>query len=402
MSIHTTLGNLALTIRALLFCLTALSLSLNVQSVDGAEPARPGALAEDRPSEEFRFRDDKGRERVVQGTVRITAQDGGLLVLGRDGTLCTIEPAQLIARQTGTGKFSPLAPAELGKEILKERGAGFQVLTTKHYVLCFNTSREYAQWCGALFERLFAGFYNFWKQRGIELHEPEFPLVALIFADEKQYAAYSSRDVGPEEAAPYGYYFSGSNRVVLYDQTASGGKPARSLAEIQRRFAASPANIATVVHEATHQIAFNSGLHTRYADNPLWLTEGMAMYFEAPDLQGRTGWKTIGAVNSSRLKPFRASLARRPAGSLVALIQSDALFTTQESQGAAYAEAWALTYFLIRTRKDAYVTYLKKIAAKPVLTWDQPAQRLADFREAFGDDLPKLEGDFLRYFRNLP
>ena len=53
-----------------------------------------------------------------------------------------------------------------------------------------------------------------------------------------------------------------------------------------------PGVTVTVIHEATHQIAFNCGLHTRYADNPLWLTEGMALYFETPDLRSRSGWRT--------------------------------------------------------------------------------------------------------------
>lgn len=361
--------------------------------------AAPTAAA---PLEQFQFRDDKGKERLVEGKIQVTAQDGGLLVLSRDGGLWTVEPSQLIKRLPQKAPFSPLAAADLGKQLVRQQGGGFQGLTTKHYVICFDTSRDYAQWCGALFERLFAGFYNFWKQRGIELREPEFPLVVIIFANEKAYASYSSHEVGADGIPPYGYYFISSNRIVLYDQTASGGKPARTTAEIQRRFAASPANIATVVHEATHQIAFNSGLHTRYADNPLWLTEGMAMYFETPDLQNRAGWKTIGAVNSPRLRQFRGSVARRSPGRLASLLESDSRFTTAETQGEAYAEAWALTYFLIRTRKEAYVGYLRKIAGKPVLTWDKPARRLEEFRAAFGEDLGRLEKEFLRYIQGLP
>src|SRR4029079_18377404 len=63
--------------------------------------------------------------------------------------------------------------------------------------------------------------------------------------------------------------------------------------------------VATIVHEATHQIAFNSGLQTRYADLPLWLLEGMAVYFEAPDLDSSRGWTGIGKVNYPRLETFR-------------------------------------------------------------------------------------------------
>ena len=365
----------------------------------GPTPEKP-ATAKAASLEEFRFKDDKGQERIISGKVQVTAQDGGLLVLGQDGGLWTIEPSQLSARRSLEKEYAPLAAAELGKLVQFERGIDhFQVLTTKHYVLCFNTSRDYAQWCGALFERLYTGFHNYWKQRGMTLHEPEFPLVAIIFADQKQYAIFATRDAGPDTATALGYYSISSNRMVLYDQTSSNGKPARSQAEIQRRFSAAPYNIATVVHEATHQIAFNSGLHVRLADNPLWLTEGMAMYFETPDLQSRSGWTSMGSINPPRLKRFRANLARRPSGNIATLIQSDEQFTNAETMADAYAEAWALTYFLIRTRKEAYVAYLKKIAAKKVLTWDKPPDRLAEFRAAFGDDLQSLDREFLKYLR---
>jgi hypothetical protein len=66
--------------------------------------------------------------------------------------------------------------------------------------------------------------------------------------------------------------------------------------------------VATIVHEATHQIAFNCGLQQRYADIPLWLCEGMAVYFEAPDLTSTRGWRGIGRVNYPRLETFRKNV----------------------------------------------------------------------------------------------
>lgn len=380
--------------------LVPLAHGLAADKLDSPGPAAAAAPAA--RLEEFKFRDDRGRDRLVLGKVQITAQDGGLLVLGRDGGLWTVEPNQLKARRQFEQNYSPLIPADLGKLLQQERGLDrFQILTTKHYVLCYNTNREYAEWCGGLFERLYAGFYQYWKERGLTLREPEFPLVAIIFADQKQYAAYATREVGPDVTRALGFYAIGSNRMVLYDHTAGNGKPAKTVAEIQRRLAAAPFNIATVIHEATHQIAFNSGMHVRFADNPLWLTEGMAMFFEPPDLQSETGWTAMGSINPPRLKRFRGNLARRPAGHLTALIQADALLTNPKSLPDAYAEAWALTYFLIQTRKEAYVDYLKKISTKKVLTWDKPADRLRDFREAFGDDLQELDREFLKYLRSV-
>ena len=59
--------------------------------------------------------------------------------------------------------------------------------------------------------------------------------------------------------------------------------------------------VSTIVHEATHQIAFNSGLHQRLSDCPKWFSEGVAMYCETPDLKSSEGWAGIGAVNRNRL-----------------------------------------------------------------------------------------------------
>jgi hypothetical protein len=220
--------------------------------------------------------------------------------------------------------------------------------------------------------------------------------VALIFAGEEEFAAFATKDAGADAATAKGYFSIGTNQMVLYDLTA--GKPG----DIEGQLAAVPFNIATVIHEATHQIAFNSGMHTRYADNPLWLVEGMAMYFETPDLSSKSGWKTVGAVNDLRLEQFQEFAARRRKPvSLATLISSDARFTDSDEMGDAYAEAWALSHFLIQRKKEAYVKYLGMLAAKPRLVIDSPEERLAEFRAAFGADLEQLNSELLKHVRKL-
>ena len=79
--------------------------------------------------------------------------------------------------------------------------------------------------------------------------------------------------------------------------------------------------VSTIVHEATHQIAFNCGLHTRLSDCPRWLSEGIAMYlFETPDLSSPKGWKSIGCVNQLRLEQFAKYLPMRPAAGRDAVV----------------------------------------------------------------------------------
>ncbi len=67
----------------------------------------------------------------------------------------------------------------------------------------------------------------------------------------------------------------------------------------------------------------------------------------------------------------------------------------------AYAEAWALNYYLIRNHPKQYVAYLKMLSEKQQLLWDDPATRLKEFRAAFGDDLSRFDADFLRQMQKV-
>ena len=327
-----------------------------------------------------------GEATTLTGRILTEAQDGGILLETRDGRLHTILPEQLQQRTETSDEFRPLDADELGRQLRDEFGPEFEIVTTRRYVICTNAGRRYAEWCGSLFERLMNAFLTHWRVRPLRLSEPDRPLVAIVFASQGQFAEYATADAGAAVAAVPGYYSIRTNRVVLYDLTAGpGAAPARTLAEIGRKVAEAPLSVATVVHEATHQIAFNCGLHTRYADNPLWLTEGMAMYFETPDLESRSGWRTVGRPNTARLTQFLDYARRRPADSLATLVSTDARFTDAETAGDAYAEAWALSYFLIKTRRQEYVDYLDRLSQKRRLFWDTAEQRRAEFEAAFGD-----------------
>jgi hypothetical protein len=348
-----------------------------------------------------------GRMLHVSGRLITDAQDGGLLILGRDGMLWAIQPDEIVEHQSDDQPFQPLSREELAKNVLSELPEGFEVYTTANYIIVHNTSKVYAQWCGALFERLHRGFTNFWEQRQMPIRKPEVPLVALVFKDKPSFVQYAQRELG--EAAPsiVGYYSLASNRVTMYNLTGiDAQRPSRRLnsAEQINRVLSSPEaarTVATVVHEATHQLAFNCGLHERWGDVPMWVSEGIAVFFETPHVGSSKGWRAIGAVNPSRLLQFRQYLRTRPPDSLKTLLADDERFRTAESAINAYAETWALTYYLLKTRAADYVKYLRKIDGRPPLAKNSPEERLLEFREAFGSDLKGLDEGFVRQIMRL-
>jgi hypothetical protein len=349
----------------------------------------------------------EGQDSQVTGKLIVKAEDGGLLILARDGQLWAIEPQELLDHKSDAQAFEPLTPKELGEQTLTGLPGGFEVYTTTHFVICHNTTRAYAQWCGALFERLHAGFTNFWTRRGLKLHEPEFPLVCIVFADASAYHRFAAAELGDSAKHIVAYYSLQSNRVTMYDLTGDQairrfGDRRGSTNQINQMLGRPEAErmVATVIHEATHQIANNTGLSQRFADVPLWVSEGVAVYFEAPDLSNSKGWKTIGEVNRPRLAAFRESLPRRSNNSLVTLVADDKRLRDPRQGPQAYAESWALTYFLIRQKPKEYLAYMERMAAKRPLVPDSPDDRLAEFKAAFGD-LDRLEADFLRHMQRV-
>ena len=346
----------------------------------------------------------------VTGQVVVEAQDGGVLIEDRMGVLWAIQPQESLAREKDDLPFQRFDASQLQVRLLAALPEGFRVFTTAHYLVCYNTSTPYAQWCGALYERLYRGFFTFWKNRGCILKEPERPLIAVVFDDQESYAAYADEELGQAADVIIGYYSLQSNRVMMYDLTGADGLGFRrsraSTAQRVNRILSQPAaerTVATIIHEATHQLAFNCGLQIRYADNPLWLSEGLAIYFETPDLKNSRGWRRIGSVNRVRLPEFRQYLLDRPDDSLLTLIADDRRFRqpSVRQRNQAYAEAWALNYFLIRRYPREFVAYLKVLSAKSPLVQDEKEQRIAEFKTAFSNDLEKLDGQFLRFIKRV-
>jgi hypothetical protein len=351
-----------------------------------------------------------GKTLHLTGQAIVTAGDGGIMLLAADGKLWNILPAEIVEHRQNEDPFAPLTGEELKKQILTELPAGFDAYSTAHYVIFYDTSRAYAQWCGALFERLYAAFTNLWTRRGFKLHDPQTPLIVVIYADRQTYAQQSADELANNAGRVIGFYSLQTNRVKTYDLTGleslrqASGKRADSSAinEMLSRPEATTM-VSTVIHEATHQIAFNCGLQQRFADIPLWMGEGLAMYFETPDLSFGKGWRTIGEVNSPRLERFQQYMQRRPADSLSTLISDDKRFRDTDTNRAldAYAEAWALNYFLLRQRPKDYQTYIERLSKKGPLVWDDSAERLKEFKSSFGNDLTALDNEFVRYMARV-
>jgi hypothetical protein len=352
----------------------------------------------------------------INGKILTEAVDGGLILQDRQGKLWLLQAAEIKSRKADAIPYEPMDRQELGRTLLEELPAGFEIHETANYLICYNTSKPYAEWCGALFERLLRAYTNFWRRRDLPLSSPEMPLVAFVFSDQQSYKRYVKQELGDAANSMDGYYNLLTNRIVMYDLTGAqnperSGERLGSRAEISRTLSQPEAGrlVATIIHEATHQLAFNCGVQKRLADIPIWLNEGMAMYFETPDLRSSSGWRGIGSVNRTRLFQFRGYCRARPADSLITLIadsrriqgkSSDPRFQGPEATLDAYSEAWGLTYYLLKHRQKNFVNYLKFLSLKPAGQTESPEQRIEDFETYFGK-LDVLDREFMRQMKRL-
>ena len=345
----------------------------------------------------------EGQSIRLEGKSLFEASDGGRLFLDRLGEIHILDPTDQSDYKKDSNPFKPYSSEEMNARIFAKLPKGFDVHETAHYLIYYDTSRAYAQWCGALFERLYRAFTNFWKQRGLKVAEPEFPLVAIVFSDRQSFCEFSKGELGDASKSVIGYYSIKKNWMVMYDLTGLStfdrDTRIRTSAQINKILSQpqGASIVSTIVHEATHQIAYNCGMHIRYAETPLWLAEGIAQYFETPDLASAKGWRSIGEVNWPRLDRFRKYQEYRKADSLKQLFIDDDRLRESKTALDAYAESWALTYFLIRKRGKQYIEYMRRIGErKQGAEKMTPEQRLEELQEVFGD-LNRLHYDFIRY-----
>jgi Protein of unknown function (DUF1570) len=338
------------------------------------------------------------------GEIIVEGEDGGLLLLASDGQLVPIKGAEIKRVTELSEPFTVIEDKELEAKLKAELPQGFRTIVSEHYVIGYNTSDAYAKWIVGLFEKLYKAFYGFWESKDFKLQKPKFKLVALVFATKQDYIQYAEKEVGRASESIIGYYNQNTNRVTTFDLTGISGLVAPgariSTPDLVVQVLSQPQaerNVATIVHEAVHQLAHNSGLQTRLADNPLWVSEGLATFFETPDPNSSRGLGKIGKLNVFCFQNFRDYYKRRGPGSLSRMIGSDSRFRDPTTASDAYAECWAFNYFLLKKKSKEYVAYLKHLSSFTPLGSQDEETRLKEFKQFFGDDLESLDNAFIKY-----
>ncbi|MEJ7594566.1 MAG: DUF1570 domain-containing protein [Planctomycetaceae bacterium] len=336
---------------------------------------------------------------VLTGRIVAEIPNSAVLLEEPNGQLHQVPARQIQSREDAEQLFVPLSSSELAADLLLQVPAGFEVTETEHYVLCSNSATEYVEFCGKLLEVVFDQYFRFMAEQKIEVTQPTRRLPIVIFAGTAEFQTFAARQ-HPEIsfADTPGYYSVTVNQTLLLDLT--GDRSIRSAVTIRRSLAEKPLQVATVVHEAIHQLAFNSGLQVRMADNPLWLSEGLAMYFETTSSRSSLLWNRPGLVNPRHQPAFMKLVeANQVSGALNTLIESDSAFLNAAETPAAYAKAWALTHYLVREEKTGMQKFLHVLKQRKPMVGLTAEERAQEFLTAFGKLPDEMEHELVSYIR---
>jgi hypothetical protein len=216
-----------------------------------------------------------------------------------------------------------------------------------------------------LCEALAKDYLAHFPSRGFAVGPPKARLTVVVLSGPEAFAKYLGVEPGEDVG---GQYDPATNRLVIFDNRArEGSNPLRARA-----------NTLTLMHEATHQLTFNTGLLDRDADVPLWLSEGLAMYAEVRSPDGRT---RIGQPNRERLAVLREARAAGGWFRVADLVGNDAVLDDPRTEQLAYAQSWLLVYHLMQQgRSEQLREFLELIRPRR-----DAARRADDARRAFGE-----------------
>lgn len=308
------------------------------------------------------------------------------LVLGRDGWLHDFDPRQTThTLQPHEGRFAPVEAMELRGQLAREFGRDFTVTATAHFLVVTPVDRG-THW-PQTFERLHRAFTTFFSVRGVRVLDGNFPMVAIVMPDEASMHRYLAT-LSIRSPGAVGVYDQASNRIVMYDHGASHGGIS-----------------TTIYHEAAHQSAFNTGIHSRVSETPHWVVEGVGCLFQSASMvEGRRGATRRDRCDPGLLSTFEEIYGSQPARiatDLKSLVAEDRMFRDRETTRQAYALSWAVTFYMAERRVDQFAEMLNTYAQRPPLEAYERTSRVQDFERMTGEPIDVLARQLSRFFDQL-
>lgn len=337
----------------------------------------------------------------LTGRVLVRFPDGSLLLEARSGRLHQLTPRQ-VAKVVDTDKsFARYSRDEMAAELIRQTEDTFTIHRTENFVVCSDSSQIYTQFVGRLLEKVVDEYQEFFAKSGLSLTALPQQLPVIIFRNATTFQEFANaQHPGTDFSDVPGYYSVEHNQTLI--AAVSGDREFRSRGALLRALKKNLRHVETIVHETVHQLTFNTGVMVRYADNPVWLSEGLSVYFEHASDRGSLLWSRPGGINRIHLPGFNATAQEdRLRLPLNVLCGTDETFQSAQQLADSYAESWALVYYLLQNERSAFFRLLAPLGKLEPLQRRDSIQRLSQLQTATGKTADELERELIRVMKTV-
>lgn len=170
-----------------------------------------------------------------------------------------------------------------------EKNPSRSAYETDHYSIIHDTQNSEVREIGNLLEFAYNHFNFIFGQNGFDLQSPSEKMTWYCFTDQKSFSDHALAADGMNLYWLTSYYSAKTNSVCIV-------KPGNLMEWKKETIPSSGSTVAGVyilpavdsagneltmiLHEAAHQLAFNTGLQKQKVMYPVWFSEGLAVNFE--------------------------------------------------------------------------------------------------------------------------
>lgn len=289
-------------------------------------------------------------------------------------------------------------------QLQKELGNQFKRYQTPHFIILSDANSLWTRNHASRLERAYHQFFRVADNLELKPLPLRTRLICIVMNDHDDFIAYASKKDNMNAAWIAGYYSSLPNYVVFYN-TFTGPAMSDALNHLQlinddlnqnvldlreaqrnRKYELSKilqdrvdnikkylknenqrlTNIATdavaikTIHEATHLLAFNTGIQTRKRQYPFWITEGLATCMETSATQAAFGPEY---ENDDRRLRFNELLTQNNLLPLAKFICITSVNNNSDTMAdILYHQSYALFKWLYAHKKKQLAQYFEILA----------------------------------------
>ena len=340
-----------------------------------------------------------GDQEQLTGRIHVEAQDGGLMLEDATGCIRTIRAAEIIARQTLDQNFQYLGDDRMAEHLLQTMGNSFAIHRTDHFVICSDASEIYTRYCGQLLESVLRKFQLFFSESTVRIYDPSSRMQVVVFRSTATFQEHARLQHPETDFSDVpGYYSIRDNQMLI--TAVPGDLDFKRPSDLLRTLKMNRRQIETIVHECVHQLAFNTGLQKRYAEVPLWVSEGLAVYFEGTSGRGSLGWSRPGEASRIHLPTLKKQpiFQQLP---LATLISSNEPFQNSDLLASSYSESWALVHFLVTRKRGNFDRLLQGYQQLMPRKLISPAEHLERFVSATDQEIEATQKQLDQHISRL-